>query len=73
MEDTPNGPVRMLGAGILSHRIRTTPASFNELHWNGSVLTVTVRNLAGVSTPDMLIDDVPEDATPPVAAESSES
>lgn len=67
MEDTANGPVRMIGAGTLSQRIRTTPASFNELHWDGERLTVTVRNLAGLPTPDMLIDDVPEDATPPVA------
>lgn len=65
MEPTANGPVRMIGAGTLSHRLRTTPPSFNELHWDGRDLTVTVRNLAGLSTPEMLIDDVPEDATPP--------
>ncbi len=65
MEATPNGPVRMIGAGTLSHRIRSTPPSFNELTWNGSELTVRVRNLEGVSSDDMMIDTVPEDAMPP--------
>ncbi|GGD60336.1 metallophosphoesterase family protein [Croceicoccus mobilis] len=62
---TPNGPIRMIGAGTLSQRLRSTPPSFNELHWDGEVLEVVVRNLEHVSTPDMQIDEVPEDATPP--------
>ncbi|TIX49123.1 metallophosphoesterase family protein [Alteraurantiacibacter aquimixticola] len=65
MEATPNGPVRMIGAGTLSHRIRSTPASFNELHWNGEELSVRVRNLEGVASREMMIDEVPEDAMPP--------
>lgn len=64
-EQTPNGPVRMIGAGTLSKRTRSTPPSFNELHWDGDRLTVRVRNLADVRSDDMMIDDVPEDATPP--------
>jgi hypothetical protein len=64
-EPTPHGPVRMIGAGTLSRRLRTTPASFNELVWNGQDLTVAVRNLEGLSTPAMQIADVPEDAQPP--------
>ncbi|MEO5705451.1 MAG: metallophosphoesterase [Alteraurantiacibacter sp.] len=66
-EPTPNGPVRMIGAGTLSRRLRTTPASFNELHWDGTALTVKVRNLEGRSTPAMQIEDVPENAEPPLA------
>ena len=65
MEDTPHGPVRMVGAGTLSQRVRSTPPSFNELSWNGEHMKVSVRNLDDVATPDMQIDDVPEDATPP--------
>jgi 3',5'-cyclic AMP phosphodiesterase CpdA len=63
--DTPHGPVRMIGAGTLSQRLRSTPPSFNELLWDGETLGVTVRNLEQVPTSDMLIDDVPENALPP--------
>lgn len=65
MEQTANGPVRMIGAGTLSQRLRSTPPSFNELTWNGSELTVDVRNLQDVDSADMQIDDVPENALPP--------
>lgn len=64
-EPTRNGAVRMIGAGTLSQRTRSTPPSFNELTWDGAALDVVVRNLDDVDTPDMMIDDVPEDATPP--------
>ena len=65
MEDTPNGPVRMIGAGTLSRRLRSTPPSFNELVWNGSTLDVTIRSLEDAADAEMRIDDVPEDAMPP--------
>ena len=65
MEDTDEGPVRMIGAGTLSKRTRSTPPSFNDISWDGETLSVTVRNLESVETPDMQIDDVPEDALPP--------
>jgi 3',5'-cyclic AMP phosphodiesterase CpdA len=65
LEDTPEGPVRMIGAGTLSQRLRSTPPSFNEIGWDGESLTVRVRNLDQVPTPEMQIDDVPEDALPP--------
>lgn len=64
-EQTANGPVRMIGAGTLSQRIRSTPPSFNEISWDGKELKVEVRNLAELPTPDMQIDDVPENALPP--------
>ena len=66
-EPTPEGPVRMIGAGTLSERVRSTPPSFNELTWDGARLEVVVRNLEGVATPAMRIDDVPADAMPPRA------
>lgn len=43
MEDTKHGPVRMIGAGTLSERLRATPPSFNELAWDGERLTVALR------------------------------
>lgn len=64
-EPTPGGTVRMIGAGTLSQRTRSTPPSFNELAWDGTELRVTVRNLENVPTPDMMIADVPPDAMPP--------
>ena len=64
-EPTAQGPVRMIGAGTLSERVRSTPPSFNELTWDGVRLEVVVRNLEGVPTPAMRIEDVPPDALPP--------
>lgn len=65
MQDTPNGPVRMIGAGTLSQRLRSSPPSFNELHLSGDTLRVVVRNLEQVPSADMMIPDVPENALPP--------
>lgn len=62
---TPAGPLRMIGAGTLSHRIRSTPPSFNEIVIEGDTLRVEARNLQHVATPDMQIDEVPENALPP--------
>lgn len=59
------GSVRMIGAGTLSQRLRSTPPSFNELRWDGHALSVTVRNLERLPTRAMQISDVPEDAMPP--------
>jgi 3',5'-cyclic AMP phosphodiesterase CpdA len=64
-EQTIHGPVRMIGAGTLSQRLRSTPPSFNELTWDGEALHVRARNLDEVPTRDMQIDDVPENALPP--------
>lgn len=64
---TPHGPVRMIGAGTISQRVRSTPPSFNELTFDGDNLKVRVRNLEHVPTRDMQIDDVPENALPPRA------
>lgn len=43
MKDTPAGPVRMIGAGTLSQRLRATPPTFNELILRGGTLTNRVR------------------------------
>ena len=65
VKETPEGPVRMIGAGTLSQRIRSTPQSFNELTWDGETIEVRVRNIDDVPTEAMQIDEVPEDAMPP--------
>lgn len=64
---TRNGPVRMIGAGTLSQRVRSTPPSFNELTLHEGQISVRVRNLEHVPTRDMMIEDVPENALPPRA------
>lgn len=63
--DTENGPVRMVGAGTLSQRLRSTPQSFNELTFVDGKLHVEARNLLAVPSEDMRIEAVPEDAMPP--------
>ena len=65
IKQTPAGPIRMIGAGTLSKRIRSTPPSFNELTLADGRIDVRVRNLAHVPTPAMQIDAVPPDALPP--------
>ena len=65
ISDTPYGPVRMIGAGTLSQRVRSTPQSFNEITWDGNALEVCVRNIADVPTEAMQVKQVPEDALPP--------
>ena len=65
VQETEHGPVRMIGAGTLSHRLRSSPPGFNELEWDGKRLEVTVRNLEDIPSRDMMIDEVPEDAMPP--------
>ncbi|MFA9200880.1 MAG: metallophosphoesterase [Cypionkella sp.] len=63
--ETAHGPVRMIGAGTLSQRVRSTPQSFNELRFENGTLSVEARNLQSVPTEDMKIPDVPENALPP--------
>ena len=64
-EQTPKGPLRMIGAGTLSQRIRSSPPSFNDLTIDEAGIEVTVRNLGDVPTREMQIDEVPENAMPP--------
>jgi 3',5'-cyclic AMP phosphodiesterase CpdA len=49
VRETPAGSVRMIGAGTLSQRLRTTPPTFNELTLVGGRLTCRLRKLEGVS------------------------
>lgn len=65
VHQTAAGPVRMVGAGTLSLRLRSTPPSFNELIVADGALRVRARNLEQVPTTAMQIADVPENALPP--------
>jgi len=65
VQQTRFGPVRMIGAGTLSRRIRSTPPSFNVLTYAGDGLAVDVRTLGQVAHADMLIPAVPPNALPP--------
>jgi 3',5'-cyclic AMP phosphodiesterase CpdA len=65
VQPTPCGPLRMIGAGTLSKRIRSSPPSFNELPVTAEGIEVCVRNLEAVPTPAMQIAEVPENALPP--------
>jgi predicted phosphohydrolase len=65
IQQTIAGPIRMIGAGTLSQRVRSTPPSFNELRITDKVCEVIVRNLDRYPTPVMQIDAVPPDALPP--------
>jgi 3',5'-cyclic AMP phosphodiesterase CpdA len=65
VKDTPHGPLRMIGAGTLSQRIRSTPQGFNEVTWDGEAIEVRVRSIDDVPTRDMQVNEVPEDALPP--------
>lgn len=64
---TPAGPLRMIGAGTLSKRIRSSPPSFNAIVIDGIDIHVTARNLERVPTHAMQIDQVPANALPPRA------
>jgi 3',5'-cyclic AMP phosphodiesterase CpdA len=64
-ERTVAGPLRMIGAGTLSQRVRSTPPSFNEITIEGRTVHVRVRNLERVPTADMQVDQVPPTALPP--------
>ncbi len=65
VQPTAAGPLRMIGAGTLSRRIRSSPPGFNALSISGDGISVCVRNLEHVPTRAMQIDAVPEDAQPP--------
>ena len=64
-QPTPAGNLRMIGAGTLSQRIRSSPPSFNQLTIDDTGVSVAVRNVEAVPTREMQIGRVPENALPP--------
>jgi hypothetical protein len=62
-KETANGPIRMIGAGTLSLRTRSTPPSFNELMIEGSAVHVKVRTFGEtIPTTEMQVPAVPQNA-----------
>ncbi|WP_298198720.1 metallophosphoesterase [Novosphingobium sp.] len=51
--ETAAGPLRMIGAGTLSQRVRSTPPSFNEIVVDGREVRVRLRNQASAPTAAM--------------------
>jgi 3',5'-cyclic AMP phosphodiesterase CpdA len=43
IEQSASGPIRIIGAGTLSQRLRKTRPSYNRLEWRDGELTVSVR------------------------------
>ena len=52
-------------AAVLSGHVHDAFDIMDEIEWDGTSLSVTVRNLQDIATSAMQIDDVPEDALPP--------
>ncbi|MEQ1497655.1 MAG: metallophosphoesterase [Novosphingobium sp.] len=45
--DADGLPIRLIGAGTLSQRLRATQPSFNRLDWDGETLRATPQTMAG--------------------------
>ena len=73
VKETANGPIRMIGAGTLSKRIRSTPPSFNELTIENGQVRLKVRTFGeNIPTPAMQISDVVKAMTKPAIGEPSD-
>jgi 3',5'-cyclic AMP phosphodiesterase CpdA len=67
VQETPAGPLRMIGAGTLSRRIRSTPPGFNMLTIDEDGICVRTCNVGDLPTRAVQVGAVPEDAEPPEA------
>lgn len=66
---TAQGSLRMIGAGTLSHRLRSTPASYNRIVLGVDGITVTVRNREHLPAARFQSDHVPTGPLPEDAPE----
>lgn len=72
VHQTASGPLRLIGAGTLSQRLRSTPASYNRLVIDtAGAITVTVRNRDHQPTAAMLVPEVPTGRLPAESAQPS--
>jgi 3',5'-cyclic AMP phosphodiesterase CpdA len=67
VQETENGPLRMIGAGTLSTRLRSSPASYNRITIGPQGIAVIARNRAHQPTAEVQVDEVP---TGPLPGES---
>ena len=68
IRETPQGPLRMIGAGTLSTRLRSTPASYNRIEIGAAGITLTARNREHQPTAQVQVDRVPTGPLPGEAA-----
>lgn len=64
VHQTENGSIRMIGAGTLSLRLRSTPPSYNRLALGEAGIAVTCRNRDKVPNSAMLAGAVPSGPLP---------
>lgn len=64
VRQTSAGPLRMIGAGTLSHRLRSTPPSYNRIAIAGGEITVTARNPEHLRTEQVQVEAVPTGLLP---------
>ena len=67
VRDTAGGKLRLIGAGTLSQRLRSTPPSYNRIEVDPDEIRVTARNRAHQPTAEVQVSEVP---TGPLPAEN---
>ncbi|MFM5886642.1 MAG: metallophosphoesterase family protein [Novosphingobium sp.] len=64
VQQTAQGPLRLIGAGTLSTRLRSTPASYNRVELSGDVVRVSVRNRDHLASAQIQVGEVPSGPLP---------
>lgn len=64
VRETAAGPLRLIGAGTLSHRLRTSPPSYNRIEIDGQEIRVTARSPDRQPTVQVQVDTVPTGPLP---------
>lgn len=67
VRETAGGTLRLIGAGTLSQRLRSTPPSYNRIEVDADEIRVTARNRAHQPTAEVQVSEVP---TGPLPAEN---
>lgn len=62
--ETGGGALRLIGAGTLSQRLRSTPASYNRIEIDADEIRVTARNRAHQPTDAVQVSEVPTGPLP---------
>ena len=68
VQETPQGPLRMIGAGTLSKRLRASPPSYNRIEIGPDGIRVTARNREHLHTATIQAGEVPTGKLPGDAA-----
>lgn len=64
VRETASGPLRMIGAGTLSQRLRTSPPSYNRIEIDAQEIKVTARNREHQPTAVVQVGEVPTGPLP---------